>query len=1141
MPTCMSCASEYPEGSRFCPSCGVSLAGPAETAVERRVVTTLFADLVGFTALCEKVDTEDVDRVLWAYYDMARGIIERFGGVVEKFIGDAVVGVFGIPLAHEDDPERAVRAALTIVEGMGTLPTLVGRGLRVRVGVNTGRALVRMHITPSSGEGFLAGDTVNTAARLLSVAPPMGVVVGETTRRLTSRVIAYQSLGPIHVKGKARPIQRWLAGITLSRRGVDLRTPLPVPMVGREVEFGILNGLFERARASSIPQFALLVGEAGLGKSRLLLELARHLDRTPGLLLTWRQGRCPAYGDGLAFWALSEIVKAHCGILESDQPSEAEAKLVRAPGIDRQDEWMADRLRPLIGLPGPQTSHDENFVAWLRFLEGVARARPTVLVFEDLQWASESTLEFLDYLWRHASSVPLLVLAATRPELLTAHPDFATSAEAARRIELKSLSAEEAGRLVAGLAGAGASLAVRSLVLERCGGNPLYAEELLRFFEERPDIAQREGSRTPSADVLAALPGSLQTLIAARLDVLRPEHKAVLADAAVVGQVFWPGVVSELGDRGAGDVDRILRELATRELVRLHSDSSVEGEDEFAFWHALTREVTYDQLPRAVRATKHAAVARWLEATAGKRVGDLAEILAYHYVTALEVATSAEQRELAGELVEPTIRALVLAGDRALALDVARAERHYAQAVELTADGAPERSYRLLSWAESLIQGGDLEQASQRLETAIAALRDAGASRTEAVALSRLGDILWLQMDARCESVCREAMLLLEADAPSPEKAQVHADWAAWCAKNYLGAKAVAAADEALSLHDQLGLPESARALGWRGMARCDMGDPEGLDDLRRAIHVAETQGSWRECGALYANYADEVFAYQGPRAALQCRREGLAIARQRGDLLAVEFLRTGSIEDLASLGEWSAALDLAVELEAVFEHRRRSKDLVYLRVSRALILTHKGALVEAESLVTWCDEQASVDPDERIIVLSARAALHLARGDDDAAFTALRDLDAERRRLACYPQFGMWITGAVLTAAAAGHPDLAVRLAEGHKPERMLDELTAKALQACLLEARHERAAASAAHADAARGWREFGAVYEEALAYVWQSRCLLEDDGALEAYAILRRAREILARLGARPALAEVDALLIRASGSRRQAARD
>ncbi|MEI6726809.1 MAG: adenylate/guanylate cyclase domain-containing protein, partial [Actinomycetes bacterium] len=352
-------------------------------STERKVVTTLFADLVGFTALGERHDPEDVDAALRGYYALARTIIERFGGVVEKYIGDAVVGLFGGPLAHEDDAERAVRAALEIVAHLHELPVIGDERLQVRAAVNTGPALVRLHARPGAGEGALVGDAVNTASRLLAEAPPMGVVVGEMTQRLTSRAIVYEGMAARSAKGKAKPIERWLARGPIAQWGTAI-APSATPMIGREVELGVLLGLLDKAIASRSPQYALIEGEAGLGKTRLVREMLRRVDERPDFFCTWRQGRCPAYGDGLAFWALGEIVAGHAGILQSDGPEAAEEKLEKALGDGERDEWLLARLRPLVGLPAPQIDRDDAFAAWLQFVLRLARVRPTVLVFEDV-------------------------------------------------------------------------------------------------------------------------------------------------------------------------------------------------------------------------------------------------------------------------------------------------------------------------------------------------------------------------------------------------------------------------------------------------------------------------------------------------------------------------------------------------------------------------------------------------------------------------------------------------------------------------------------------------------------------------------------------------------------------------------------
>ena len=349
MTACPSCAAECPAGARFCPSCGAALATPPPHAVERKVVTTMFCDLVDFTGLCEQADSEDVDRLLRTFYAVARNAIEIYGGVVEKFVGDAVVGVFGVPAAHEDDAERAVHTALRLRERLAELPQIAGRTQQVRVGINTGVAVVRLDVLPGSGEGFLVGDAVNTAARLEQLAPPMGIVVGERTHRLTERRIVYEALKPATLKGKRAAAKCWLVRGPVSRMGADPRQRFPAALVDREVELGVLRGLLKKVRTSSRPQFVLVTGEAGIGKSRLVFELLRYIDSRPAIV-RWRQGRCPAYGDGLTFWALSEIFKEQLGVVERDEVATVEAKLAHAlEGADEQ-EWLAARLRPLLGL-----------------------------------------------------------------------------------------------------------------------------------------------------------------------------------------------------------------------------------------------------------------------------------------------------------------------------------------------------------------------------------------------------------------------------------------------------------------------------------------------------------------------------------------------------------------------------------------------------------------------------------------------------------------------------------------------------------------------------------------------------------------------------------------------------------------------
>src|ERR671930_2734132 len=684
MPICPQCGEENPERARFCLSCGSPLAEPAAAeAEERKLVSVLFVDLVGHTAASDRADPEDVRARLRPYHARLKREIERYGGTVEKFIGDAVMAVFGAPVAHEDDAERAVRAGLRILEAIAALneadPTL---SLQVRVGINTGEAVVALGARPEEGEGIVTGDVVNTASRLQGAAPVNGIAVSEQTYRATERMFDYEELEPVQVKGKAEPLALYRPRAARGRFGSDVTRTHTTPLVGRELEKPLLIGTFERSAQQRSCQLVTIVGEPGVGKSRLCAELFAYIDDRPALT-RWRQGRCLPYGEGIAFWALGEIVKAECGILESDSPREAEAKLERAVPEEAQDRaWLLARLAPLVGAPSEPASQEESFTAWRRFLEGLAADGPAVLVFEDLHWADPALLSFLEHLADWAEGVPLLVLCTARPELQEQHPTWAAGLRNATTINLAPLSDQETAQLVSALLERAVLPAeTQQALLERAGGNPLYAEEFVRLLADRGELGEE-----------VEVPGSVQALIAARLDTLTSERKSLLQDAAVLGKVFWAGALVQMGDRERGEVEQALHELARKELVRPVRTSSMEGEAEYAFWHVLVRDVCYAQIPRAARAVRHRAAAAWIERRAGERAEDLADVLAHHYLQALELSRAAGQGAGAEELEAGAIRYLALAGERALALDVASAEASLAKALALAAPGHPERA-----------------------------------------------------------------------------------------------------------------------------------------------------------------------------------------------------------------------------------------------------------------------------------------------------------------------------------------------------------------------------------------------------------------------------------------------------------------
>ena len=413
----------------------------ARHAQERRAVTTLFCDLVGFTALSERNDPELVDGFLRRYHAVAREAIEAYGGTVEKFIGDAVVAVFGVPVLHEDDPERAVRAGLRLVDEVDALPGVGGRAVEVRLGINTGEALVRLEVDPAFGEGFLVGDAVNVAARLQTAAPPMAVAVGEATHAATEKVFTFEPCHPVDLKGKARPLAAWIATEPRARTGSELRS-FASEFVGREEELDALRAMLDEAARTQRPRFALISGAPGIGKTRLLAEFARRLDDRPETV-AWHQGRCLPFGANVTFWALSEIVRDVAGVLEADGVARTEARLEATLPDGPERRRLRSRLRPLLGLVADEASREENFEAWRRFLESLASARPVVLAVDDLHWADEAMLAFMDYLAQSGSDVPLLVLASARPEVAEAAGPGAGFVAAAAHVPLGPLSGEE--------------------------------------------------------------------------------------------------------------------------------------------------------------------------------------------------------------------------------------------------------------------------------------------------------------------------------------------------------------------------------------------------------------------------------------------------------------------------------------------------------------------------------------------------------------------------------------------------------------------------------------------------------------------------------------------------------------------------
>jgi class 3 adenylate cyclase/tetratricopeptide (TPR) repeat protein len=902
--TCPRCGEQNPEGARFCNACGAALATETrEQREERKVVSVLFCDLVGFTAQAEGLDPEDVRALLAPHHARLRAELERFGGTVEKFIGDAVMALFGAPVAHEDDPERAVRAALAIRDA------IVGDGdLEIRIGITTGEALIALGARPEAGEGMASGDVVNVAARLETAAPVNGVLVDETTYRSTQRAVDYREAEPVEAKGKAEPIPVWEALETTSRFGIDLAEQARTPLIGRSRELEVLVSLLARVREERAPQLVTLVGVPGMGKSRLVYELFQVVDREPELI-TWRQGRCLPYGEGVTFWALGEIVKAQAGILETDGTEQVEEKLHRAVGRVVTDEiearWLEGELRPLAGLTADGTRGDRRegaTAAWRRFLEAVAEDGPAVLVCEDLHWADDGLLDFLDDLVDWVRGVPLLVVGTARPELLDRREAWGGGKANATTISLPPLRDEETARLISDLLGQPVQLAKdQQALLERAGGNPLFAEQYVRMLAERGTAGD--------------LPESVQGIIAARLDALSSAEKELLQDAAVFGKIFWIGAVATATGIESPDAERLLRTLERKEFVRRERRTAVAGDIQYAFQHVLLRDVAYSQIPRRSRAEKHRRAAEWTEGLG--RPDDHAEMLAHHYRHALELARAAGVDD-DPSLVKRAWESLRDAGERTMSLSAsASAAEFFALALEVCPRDDPDRPRLLLGHGRALFASGGagLELLTEALE----AFRAVGDVEGAAEAATMAARFSWVGGDRAATDRYIGVALDILVDRPvSRSKAEALTNQSGFHMLAGRYDESIRVGAQAFPLVEELGMDEQrARLHIVVGTARWGLGDSEGLHEIERGISIARAAGALEMAAIGLDNLDAGLFCLGRLADARRAWRRLVELGERYGFARLQRGAKMQSAGWAFADGRWDDALGVADELIA--------------------------------------------------------------------------------------------------------------------------------------------------------------------------------------------------------------------------------
>jgi class 3 adenylate cyclase len=970
--TCPRCGQENPDGARFCIACaGALTAEDPRGGEERKSVSIVFVDLVGFTAQAERLDPEDVHRVLTPYHARVRAELERHGGTVEKFIGDAVMAVFGAPTAHEDDPERAVRAALAIRDWAQEQDAL-----QVRIAVNTGEALVSLGARAAEGEAMVAGDVVNTAARMQAAAPVNGILVGESTYRATDGAIRFREAEPAQGKGKSEPIAVWEAVEAIGRFGVDLADRPRAPLVGREQELELVRSLLARVQSERAAQLVTLVGVPGIGKSRLVSELFREVDKQSELI-RWRQGRCVPYGESITYWALGEIVKGEAGILESDAPAAAAEKLRASVAQLIPDEaearWVEAELRALVGLAdGRQQAGAESAgAAWRRFLDAVAERGPTVLVFEDLHWADDGLLDFLDDLVDWLRTAPLLVVGTARPELLERRRSWGGGKANATTISLRPLDEEQTTSLIEELLGSPVQAAEeRQALLERAGGNPLFAEQYVRMLSERGTTGE--------------LPESVQGVIAARLDALPRNEKELLQEASVHGKVFW------LGGLGEGAGEDVLRSLERKDFVRRERQSTVAGDVQYAFQHVLLRDVAYGQIPRRERAEKHRRAAAWIEGLG--RPEDHAELLAHHYKQALELDRAAGVDD-DPRLVRQASEALAAAGHRAYSLAAFEAAAaFFADAVELLPPDDPARPELLLRRGRALmvVGGGTPDVMTEAIER----FRANGDAEGVAAASSIASRLAWFSGDrAATDRYLAEALEAVAGQPDSRARAETLALQSGYLMLGGEYEESIRVGTEALPLVTALGMQEQlARVHIVVGTARCCLGDSGGLAEIEEGIAIAEADGNVDMVVSGHDNLSSELHVFARLADARRVWEAGLELSERYGLGRSLRSARAMAAAWAYLDGRWDEALEL----------------------SEAMIAAAEGGAADY------------TDP----IMYALRAWIRLARGDDPGA-----DADsaraAELARASDLQAQAAGYPGRAAIATALGRADEANELAD--------------------------------------------------------------------------------------------------------------
>jgi class 3 adenylate cyclase/tetratricopeptide (TPR) repeat protein len=1105
-------------------------ATPRRESAELRRVSVLFVDLVGYTSLTESWDPSDVRDLLSHYFDAARGIVDRYGGTIEKFIGDAVMAVWGTPVAREDDAERTVRAALEIVDAVGALEERMrAPDLRARAGIVTGHAALLVN----PDQGLVVGDRVNTAARIQGAADPGTVLVDDVTRQVTSGAVVYEDAGRHELKGKSEPLQLWRAAALLSAAPDD-RDGLQAQFVGRDAELRLIKELCHAAVSRSSARLVAVSGAAGVGKTRLRWEFLDYLMNLRDRFL-WHPGRCLPYGDGVAYWALAEMVRHRLGIPENAPVEEAESKL--RVGLERwvtdagEREFVSARLGVLLGVGEASLGREELFAGWRLFFERTAELDPVVMVFEDMHCADDGLLDFVEYLLDWSAQHRIFILTLARPELSERRPGWAARHRGATAMSLEPLGETTMEELIDAVATL--PLAAKRRIISHAEGIPLYAIETVRALADRGVLVERDGALVLAGELGELdVPPSLISLLGARLDALGSDERELVRSVSVFGGNFPLAAAQALSGVPERPAEAVLASLVRKQVLTVRADPHSPDRGQYRFSQTLLRTVAYETLSKRERKSRHLAAAHYLSHAFANEGEDVAEVLAAHY---LQAYRSAADDSDAIQLRTEAIAALRRGAQRAAAVGAPQtAERAYRSAIELAAT-EDERIELLEAAGNMALVDGRYEASLELLEDADRRLLALGRERDAARLGSRIGPAL-LRAGRAGEAIerMRQDLAALGVGTEDADVARMNITLGVALLSSGSVREAFDPLDRALELAQALDLPDVlARALTFKAQVCDAVGRvQEARIQFNGAVELCQQHKLTDELWFAQVNSGDFLRRFDLPGAA-ERTRDALDTARRIGSRGYESLTASNLMRVWEYLGNWDELESLGAGLLDQSGDRPGAE---YVHLELAILAALRGRTDTArEHLAGMASWQQSDIGELRWTYAACAATIAAGAGEFADALALLGPTMHEIAEIegpasqASRIGFPQAIVAAVMLGRLIDADELLSLFADrppGHVPAYIGVHIARG--RGLIAAARNELATAQAHLGVAIEGLTALGYPYWLAAVQTDLAGVLVDDQRPAEARAFLDQAGAALTRLGACPALERVDSLL-------------